>query len=362
MKGLLITALVFWFASCQKTNDMVGSLSAITISTSNPPRSQAPVGVMIEGTPENNRIVTAKALGVSYVRAEVGLENFSEPSSYIDSLVADSFKVVANFDYYGSQAKAPFPKDAASITSNIAKVIKTFRPYLVAIENEEENENYHTGPAQDYINELNTATAALHVNNIKVMNGGLTEDVLCILTYRNYLSQGLTAQANDFAKRTMPQAIINDLPNLANNPQLANRVAFTDSLLQAYKNMSFDYVNFHWYEPVLARWTNAAPNADAATQVDTRAMNEVITYLRDATGKPVISNEVGELNTSPAIVQDMMQQFRTSNLPYVLWYSGDGTVTNGMSKAVALNNSDGSLRSNGVAFKDFLQSNYSLVN
>lgn len=360
MKWIMIAAIVLSLAACKKDNTLISSLPAAP--TTFPLRSQAPVGVMVEAGSDNDRIVAAKALGVKYIRAEVGLESFSQPDAYIDSLVANDFSIVANFNYYGSEKSAPFPKDASSIASSITKVLKTFHPVLVAVENEEDNQNYHTGPAQDYINELDAATAVLHANNIKVMNGGLTEDVLCILTYRNYLNEGLTTQANDFAKRTMPLAIINDLPDLTNNAGLANRVAFADSLVKAYKNMSFDYVNFHWYEPVLARWVNASPGADAATQVDTKAMSEVITYLQNATGKPVLSNEAGVLNASPGIVQNMLQQFRTSNLPFVLWYSGDGTVNNGMARAVALTNANGSLRSNGEAFRDFLQTNYAFAN
>ena len=357
MKWIFMAALISLFAACQKENTIPANTTP-QVPTAFPPRTQSPFGVMIEGIPESARLTAAKALGISAVRAEIKLENFTTPGSYIDSLVTNNFGVVANFNYYGAQKGAPFPTNQSAITQNINKAVQTFHPQLVAVENEEVNENYHTGAAHDYINELATATAALHAHNIKVTNGGLTEEALCILVYRNYVRQGLMAQANDFAKRTMPQAIITDLPALYNNARLANRVAFTDSLVQAYKNMNFDYVNFHWYEPVLARWTASAPNANSATDVDTKAMGEVISFLQSATGKPVITNETGELNATPGIVKDMLQQFKKSNLPFVVWYSGDGTVTGNMAKAVALNNSNGSLRSNGQAFRDFLQSNY----
>jgi len=360
MKWLVLPCLLVLFFSCKKDVSSFSNTSITPTSISFPKRLQSPFGVMVADIPDNDRIITAKLLGINYIRAEINLNGFTQALPYIDSLENNGFEVIANFDYNGSVARKglPYISNPSVIANNVGSVLKQFHPYLVAIENEEAVINNYSGSIQGYINELAAATQILHTTNIKVTNGGLTEDPLCILVYRDYLNRGLTAQAADFAKRTMPPAIISDLPNLSNYPQLANRVQVADTLLKAYKSMNFDYINFHWYEPVIARWPFAPYDASNMQHVDTRAMSEVMTYLNNATGKTVISNEVGELYDSPGIVQDMMQQFATSQTPFVIWYSGDGHNSTG-SNSVALNNPDGTLRDNGKAFLNFLQSNYS---
>ncbi len=67
-------------------------------------------------------------------------------------------------------------------------------------------------------------------------------------------------------------------------------------------------------------------------------MEESIAYLHRKTGKTVITNESGELHISPGIVTNMMQKFYDLKMPYVIWYSGDGS-----GGAVSLNNLNGSL-------------------
>ena len=165
----------------------------------------------------------------------------------------------------------------------------------------------------------------------------------------------MTTEANSFAQRCIPVSISNDLPDLNNHPDLKERMQFADTLVQAYKNADLDYINFHWYEPVLNRWNATSQSSTVPTGVDTKAMQEVMAFLNRATGKTVITNETGELYNSPGIVKDMLQEFVTQGTPYVIWYSGDGHNQDG---AVALNNADGSLRSNGKAFLHFLQNLY----
>lgn len=359
MKWLVFPCLMLLLASCQKDVSSLANPSATSTPASFPKRVQSPFGVMITGIPDNDKMIVAKSLAVNKVRAEITLNGFSQLLPYIDSLKNNGLDVITNFDYYGPATKAlPFMRSSSAIATGISSVLKQYRPYLVAVENEEVNAQNYSGSVQGYINELTAATQFLHANNIKVTNGGLTEEVLCILVYRDYLSRGLTAQAADFAKRTMPPAIINSLPSLSNYPGLANRVLAADTLVRAYKNIDLDYINFHWYEPVIERWPDVPYGVSNIQHIDTRAMAEVMNYLNKATGKTVISNEVGELTDSPGIVQDIMTQFAALQTPYVIWYSGDGHHKN-WSNAVALNNPDGSLRDNGKAFLNFLQSNYS---
>ena len=126
------------------------------------------------------------------------------------------------------------------------------------------------------------------------------------------------------------------------------------------KILDLDYVNFHWYEPVLERVSGAKkfaknnnPNSD---QVDLKALTEAVDYLKRVTGKPVITNEIGQLTPSPAMLTTMLEKLRELQLPIVIWYSGDHTE---VGKSVSLHDaSTGDLKDNGQAFATFIKTNY----
>ena len=132
-----------------------------------------------------------------------------------------------------------------------------------------------------------------------------------------------------------------------NNPQIARQVEFGRKILAAYKNLDLDYVNFHWYEPVQAR-ANAAANT---VKFSPEIFAYVADYLKKKTGKPVMTNEFGVLNSSPELVKGILKAAYDAKLSYAIFYSADG----GQGKAVALQNASGDLRDNGVAFRDFVK-------
>ena len=97
-------------------------------------------------------------------------------------------------------------------------------------------------------------------------------------------------------------------------------------------------MNFHWYI------------------ADTNALAEAVSYLRTASGLPVMTNEVGQqANTDPTQVTSVMQKIVNLGLPYALWFSMDTNPPNG---ARALNETDGTLRPNGEAFAEFIKKTY----
>jgi hypothetical protein len=196
---------------------------------------------------------------------------------------------------------------------------------------------YNVGKPEDYINELNAACEVAHAKGVKVTNGGIGSTMLIILTYHDYVARGMTAEANDFARRMIPPEIVRQS---FNREDMIAKLNFAKKLLGAYKNTAIDYVNFHWYQP--ARINDESTD----TTVDVKAVSEVVNYLKRVTGKPVISNETGQRNNSPNVVAETLKAFYYAKVPFVLWYSGDGK-TDG---AVALHNLNGTLRRNGDAY------------
>jgi hypothetical protein len=153
----------------------------------------------------------------------------------------------------------------------------------------------------------------------------------------------MKAEAKDFAKRMIPDNIVR---RSFNNANMAAKLKAAKSLIAAYKNTKLDYVNFHWYMP--ARISENKLD----TVVDKKAVIEVVSYLRRATNKPVISNETGQLNNSPNVVTQTVKAFTNANVKYLLWYSGDGGNGTG---AIALHNNNGSIRANGLAYIKAIQ-------
>ena len=98
--------------------------------------------------------------------------------------------------------------------------------------------------------------------------------------------------------------------------------------------MDLDFVNFHW------RSQSAA---------DSQGLGEVIAYLKRATGKPVITNEMGQFDQDPATLTSILQTCQQNNCPFVIWYSDcEGSTT------YPLNYSDATLTNTGYAYKNYI--------
>ena len=140
----------------------------------------------------------------------------------------------------------------------------------------------------------------------------------------DWLQRGLRKEAQQYKVSTgMP------LDKLA----IAKRAAFAKQTLAAYKTMDLDFVNFHWY----------------GKSEDASALTTTIQYIKRVTGKPVVTNEIGQYDLSPETAKAIVRACRQEGMPYVIWYSA---VNRGPGKAVSLQNEDGSLKSNGEAFKE----------
>ena len=177
-----------------------------------------------------------------------------------------------------------------------------------------------------------------------------------LLCWDYYQSSGQTAKAADYALRAFPASISGNLPAYINGSSFAQQqLAKGKVFLEAYKNIPMDFINFHWYELVTQCETNAqTPNLPTLAHVDMKAFEETVTFFKTATGKTVITNEIGQINKVGTLLTDVVQKCYDLKIPYVIWYSGDG----GIGKATALYDANGLLRDNGTAFQTFIKSKY----
>ncbi len=316
-------------------------------------------GVMIaktEGTlvPPSQQVKVAKDLGVNYIRARIDIRSWGSSNDAYDTYAAAGLKVLLNINYgiprnaASDQDPIPFPTDMSAYSKQVNSILDKYKPEVVVIENEEDNPNYHSGDADDYINELKTGIEIAHSKGLKVTNGGITYREVCLIMYDDMMQRGKQQEANEFAQKVFPPAMIMRINNTS-NPQIKHQLEFGRKIIAAYKTLDLDYVNFHWYEPVKARGANGTNKND--TIVDTKIFEFVANYLKTTTGKPVMTNEFGVFNTSPSLVKGLLQAVYNANLGYAIFYSSDG----GVGKAVALQNVSGDLRENGMAFRDFIK-------
>ncbi|MEO8713083.1 MAG: hypothetical protein ABI405_13210, partial [Parafilimonas sp.] len=316
-------------------------------------------GVMVAKTqgsilPPSQQVKVAKALGVNYIRARIDLSSWTGSNDAYDIYKDAGLKVLLNINSgvprsaTGEPAPIPFPTDMAAYSKTLNSILDKYKPEVVVIENEEDNPNYHSGDADNYINELKTGIQVAHSKGLKVTNGGITYREVCLIIYDDMLQHGKQQEAKEFAQNVFPPALMMRLGNTS-NPQIKRQLEFGRKIFEAYKTLDLDYINFHWYEPVKARGANGINKND--TIVDTKIFEFVANYIKTATGKQVMSNEFGVFNTSPTLVRGLLQAVYNANLGYAIFYSADG----GEGRAVALQNVAGDLRENGAAFRDFVK-------
>lgn len=299
-------------------------------------------------------IAEAKALNVPFVRTSTSVYN--GPSGLIETPLrysAAGLRVILNLNNTppalpnGDRPPSVPPSDYNAYKATIAAAITKYQPELLVIENEENNAQFYSGTATDYTNQLQAAIDVAHANGAKVTNGGITETEASMLVWSDYYSRGQQAQADAWAQRSLEARVANDLPTVANpnrpilgnNPALAAQQGFVTAMFAAYKTLALDYVNLHWYQ-----YDPAHPPIRGAD-----VLQDIVNFLRQSTGKDVITNEIGErFVPAPEAVTSLLQKCLDLGMRYVIWFDGDGDP------AVALHNGDGSLRPNGVAFRDFV--------
>lgn len=291
--------------------------------------------------------VAAESFKVQYVRGAITLIDFDGKSNNFETYAAKGLKIVLNLNWSQQNTGArPFCTDLTTYRQKLIQVLTKYKPVLVVIENEEQNKHYYTGSVAQYIAQLKIAIEVCHSFGIPVTNGGLFLNGegagLEILTYR-YLRTISQTMADQFSV-VMSSGEIKaaQVPN--SNAEYEAKVRSTDSLLNAY--VGLDYVNLHLYKP-----DKAGEQPDTMTTITPHIWEDAQLYIKYRTGKEVISNETCQRNnSSPALVTSMLTEFKRLKFPYVIWFSGD----DGGAGSIALTNKDGSLRPNGIAFKNFV--------
>lgn len=345
MKNLIYTmCILLLFAGCTKGINSVSEKAINSSSGESAQKQLIKYGAQVEASDIQSKIGVMNDLGVSYNRYTITIAEWKGADKGYQKFIDNGFHVVCNINnavQSSSQKPVPFLKDTVTYKKKLAQILNKYQPEVVVIENEEDNHYYYSGPMTDYINEIAAASRIVHAKGLKVANGGLHPKDICYFVWKDYNDRGLTAKADDWMNLTFNST----MKYAATHPQkVDNNLNYhwrqVDTLLNAYTSLNIDYINIHIYEPI-----NDVGNGDSTIPGCIATMAD---YLRRRTGKSVMSNECGQHNTSTTIVPSMLQAFADGNYAYSLWFSCDGN------KAYALNNSDGSLRPNGVSYKNYV--------
>ena len=274
------------------------------------------LGVMANGIQKAaDRTATEQALGAGYARPNAALIDATAPQAQNASSQAAGLKTVVTIVNRGggSQPAAP-PADLAAYGAGVRRQLQLNRPALAVIENEEIAPKFYSGTPEQYLVQLETAVRVAHEEGYEVTDGGLVSNATALMTWDDLWSRGKHAEADDYARRvwdparSQERAILADIPTSADpakpilgaSPTLRSLYDRAKTLMAGYRASKMDYVNFHWYHR------------------DTEALAQSVAYLQRATGKPAVTNEIGQYDTSPETVTAILGELVDLKVEYAV--------------------------------------------
>ena len=234
------------------------------------------------------------------------------------------------------------PADLAAYQAGLGRILDAYHPDLLVVESEENSALFYTGTPAEYAVELKAACEVAHRRSIPCTNGGLVSGTVALLTWADLFEGGDRDAACDYARRAAPGFIqplpaaqlcqaraMSDLPTA-----LQDTIAEGKAFLRVYAPAGADLMNFHWYIP------------------DARALEQTAAYLKRASGLPLVCNEMGQHDADPAPIPALLQTSLDLGLAYAVWFNSDTL------NAAGLSNLDGSLRPNGVVYRDWMRAHF----
>lgn len=301
-----------------------------------------------------DRNMMVDTFGCVWVRDSIAMYNWPHNTNQYDTYISGGKSLILNLTWGGIDP-VPFNTDMVAYSATMSSILNTINlPYIIAVENEEINSNFHTGSIDQYVTMVQTVSPLIRAKNVKVTNGGVYGNGLYGLTYR-YLktTYGQSYAQTNFGNLVFTSATLYSADHPGEGPAFDLACNNVYAVLAA--SASLDFVNIHHYEV-------DNPRISGSDVVNLTSSNRIIQYLKEyittTTGKPIICNETSiRINSQSALVTDFLQNWADNHIPYVLWWDNDDDNSYGDSP---LNDqvTPYALRPNGVAFKSFISSYY----
>ena len=277
----------------------------------------------------DSRLAAANNIGVDYIRTSIALTDWDGvDATGVDYWLDRKKKLVLNIS---NDTTPYFPINLTFFKSQLNSFLDVYgsRLEMVVIDNEELNNDmndnlYHLGSLQSYINELSAAVTICNQRKIPITNGGLASQVAASL--KHYYDTHNKPDSSAWLVQQM-----NGIP--------ADSMVWKrcDSLLNAYKTIALSYVNLHWYEP-----------KKGMTRI-TGVLQTLCNYITTCTGKKTISNETG-IKSDSSFMTQLMQQWSLVKPDYCIVFDGNSANAG----ALAITTSNGSLMPSGMAYRDYV--------
>ena len=321
-----------------------GAQSAIAMQ----PSSSNPFGLLLgaDGIDDQYRVDLIKALGAPYFRPwYVNVEAWTGACYDLGCDLGPNAGLKLILTVRNNVGEAPPfattpTQDGVAYRRNVGDILDRYHPEMLVVENEEDSAQFWAGTPEQYAAQLKAACQVAHDHKILCANGGLSSKTTALLVWADYIDHQQMTEACNFVQHASAELPVDlcrftAIAHLAPDDQA--RVGTGRRLLEVYQSSGQDYLNFHWYIP------------------DKAALSEAVNYLKRATNLPAMSNEIGQYDQAPESTQKLLSAVLDPKLPYAVWFSYD------RSPAQALQNEDGSLRPNGQAFREFMQTHFQTV-
>lgn len=230
----------------------------------------------------------ANAYGVNVSRQVAYAETFRTGVLHADTILLN----------INNNASHSYTTDTTLFKARVLNIYNILKPTLVTIENEE----LLTGDIKTYCTELQVAARSLPG---KVTNGGLTLPELSYWYY-NQTKDTAFLRYNIFRKDSLLTGLYQ------------SKINAVQYEIDALKSLSLYALNVHYY---------------IGQSIQAAGLIRMINFLKQYTGKQVISNECGIY--APGLLPDVVSVARATGMQYLILYSGNGTQN-----ALSINKAD----------------------
>lgn len=319
-------------------------------------------GAMIFGLPDAliEKAAVLNSLGLHTVRESILVTGWPNNQARCAFWQNNAFENVININYLPQQTETSTfcpPDSLQSYEKKVGEILDKYSNIQIAVcENEEANRTYRNlklTSIHNYLKQIQAFKRAANARNILVTNGGFTTDMLKALTYRWLLTLSpdvIEAKGLLSGKEFLDSCFLGIQKKQVvnkNNGYYEERIAEASWLIDEYNRIAIDRINIHLYFPLAYRGSGIS--AEGITTAV--GLKEIIAFMRSRTSIPIISNEVGSVNTNPETITNMLHAFNQEGLDYVIYWSGNDDNPFG---AKSIHNSDGTLNNAGIAFKNFI--------
>lgn len=299
----------------------------------------------------------AKAVGVKYARVQQTVGQPLVPE--IGALQAAGIQsaLVAKSTEFGR-----LPADLDAYKRGLGTILDDYRTPFLSVQNEETVDKFWTDTPDNYLRLLAAATEVAKAKKIPVTNGGIDRLPISLATWNHLRLTRGTARADEFLDAAFDTNAVlrgqlhGDPPSDANPYSrvaraTADRWKEGEYLLAHYGtdpgDVPIDYVNFHYY----VSDETAEGFRSSGDYTDTDALRDIVTSIREMTGKPAVTNEIGQWGTTPEAPVAFLDLLRNQlQVPWVIWFDADGMPAHGLHES----GMPGVLRDNGRAFAAFM--------